>query len=116
MSCTALKHGDTGQMDISTALRDVVPLLEEEMQRPGKNLGDLVRERRRQWALPLTQEDKILYLPERHPSLPIIEKKNDDLNPTVELRQAEARLVETERRMQEAEDALFEPIFRMPIC
>jgi hypothetical protein len=108
VSCTALKHGDTGQMDISTALREVVPLLEEEMQRPGKNLGDLVRERRRQWALPLTQEDKVLYLPERHPSSPIPEKKNDDLDPVAEWNQAKERLAETERRMQESEDALFE--------
>jgi hypothetical protein len=108
VSCTALKHGDTGQLDISTALREVVPLLEEEMQRPGKNLGDLVRERRRHWALPLTQEDKILYLPGRHPVSSIPEKKDDERDLAIEVRQAEERLAETERRMQEAEDALYD--------
>jgi hypothetical protein len=51
VSRVAERHPEGGQWDVSMAIREVVPALQRETMRPGKDFGELVRERRRQRAV-----------------------------------------------------------------
>ena len=45
--------------DVSRALTEIAPLLVEEAEVPGKEFGELVRDRKRRFHLPIQQWDKV---------------------------------------------------------
>lgn len=60
VSEVARAHPNGGQYDISAAIGEVAPLLMREFEKPTKDFGELVRERRRRWGLSLPPAEKIL--------------------------------------------------------
>jgi hypothetical protein len=112
VSEVARAHPNGGQYDISAAIGEVAPLLLREFEKPTKDFGELVRERRRRWGLSLPPAEKIL--PFRS-TLERTEEAEDAVqahmldakppNSASDQERARWRVAMAERRMREAEQA-----------
>jgi hypothetical protein len=106
VSLVALTVPAGERWDVSHAVRQIAPLLVEEAEVPGKEFGELVRERKRRFNLPVQQGEKIL--PFRPASAQ--EDRPDptelDQEPTGDFERAWWHMELAERRMREVLDAL----------
>jgi hypothetical protein len=106
VSAVALSVPDGERWDVSMAVGQVAPLLVDESEVPGKDFGELVRERRRRFNLPVRHYDKIL--PFRPASVeadqPVPEEL--DLEPEGQYERAWWHMEMAERRMREVLDLL----------
>lgn len=58
VSEVAHAHPNGGQYDISAAIGEIAPALLREFEKPSKDFGELVRERRRRWGKPLPPQKR----------------------------------------------------------
>jgi hypothetical protein len=103
-------HPDGETWDVSRALGDVVPALEELAAQPDKDFGPRVRQRRQQLGLPVAPAGRVLPLRASQPPLEPSEAlvALDAEPPETELERAIWRVRLAERRMREAYLALEE--------
>jgi hypothetical protein len=112
VSGVARAHPNGGQYDISAAIGEAVPMLIREFEKPNKDFGELVRERRRRWGLALPPAEKIL------PFRSVLERTDEaedaaqapalDAEPPDNASDQERalwRVSQAERRLREAEQA-----------
>ncbi len=78
VSRVAERHPEGGQWAVSMALSEVVPALQRETMRPGKDFGELVRERQRQRGLSLPVTGRIL------PALALMSFVADPVDPILD--------------------------------
>lgn len=106
VSAVALTVPDGERWDVSMAVGQVVPWLVAEAEIPGKEFGELVRERRRKFNLPVRRYEKIL--PFRPVSVEADQPVPEELDqePEGHYERAWWRMEMAERRMRETLDLL----------
>ena len=111
VSEVAHAHPNGGQYDISAAIGEIAPALLREFEKPSKDFGELVRERRRRWGKPLPPAEKILPFhsafardnTDSTPDVPALEAEPPDN--ASEHERAKWRVLLAARRLCEAEHA-----------
>jgi hypothetical protein len=106
VSAVALTEPDGERWDVSMAVGQVAPWLVAEAEIPGKDFGELVRERRRKFNLPVRQYEKIL--PFRPVSVEADQPVPEELDqePAGTYERAWWHMELAERRMRETLDLL----------
>lgn len=109
VSEVAHAHPNRGQYDISAAIGEAVPALMREFEKPNKDFGELVRERRRRWGKPLPPAEKVLPFrsafarDDTAPNAPTLDVEPSDEASDQE--RAQWRVTLAERRLRKAEQA-----------
>lgn len=112
VSEVARAHPNGGQYDISAAIGEVAPMLMQEFEKPNKDFGELVRERRRRWGLWLPPAEKILpfrsaleHTEEADDGIPNQMLDAEPPDNASDQERARWRVALAERRLSEAEQA-----------